>query len=130
MRYPTGFFVPKILNIPRARPVAVVGSSERSLAAFLDVDLAEPRCDRTRSTRADRRAVDLHDRHHERGGGRNEGLVGRFRLVDREGPLLDLHLCLGSEAQYGGAGDAVENLVAEMAGHDLAVRHDIGVVRG
>ena len=44
-----------------------------------------------------------------------------LRLRDREGALFDLHLRLGRELQDRGAGDAVQDVVRELAGDDRAV---------
>src|SRR5690606_12429067 len=87
--------------------------SHRRTAAFLQVGFAKPRRHRPGPAGPDRRSVDFHHGHDEGRGRGHEGLLGRLRLVEGEGPFLHHHLRLAGEAQDGRPGDPVQDVRRE-----------------
>ena len=70
---------------------------------------------RAGATVADGQAVDLDDGGDEGGGGGDEGFRRALRLGEGEGALLDADLRLAAVGDDGGAGDAVQDGVGEVA---------------
>src|SRR5581483_8157517 len=85
---------------------------------------SQPEREQTRSTVADRLAVDLHDRHDDVGGRGDEGLARGLGLGHAERTLDELDVLALEQIDQRRAGDAAQDGVVDLAGDEAAVAVD------